>query len=116
MPVAVVTVAAGTTVLVHGGALAGAVFMNAMSGDDGGGGGDDSGGGGRRGRGRKEDLKQVDDVAREHKMTKEQRQEFGEFLESEKGADNGGTANSRGDFTYQELRRKAAEFIELFGR
>lgn len=118
MPVAVATVAAGTTVLVHGGALAGAVFMNAMSG--GGRGGDDgdggSGGGGRRGRGRKDDLKQVDSVAQKFKMTKEQRREFGDFLESEKATGNGGTANSRGDFTYQQLLDKAAEFMNLFGR
>lgn len=109
MPVAVVTVASGATIVVHGGALAGAVFMNAMSGGGG------EGGGRRSGGGRKEDLKQVDDVARESKMSKEQRRDFGEFLESEKAAGNGGTANDRGDFTYQELRRKAAEFLQLYG-
>ena len=111
MPVAVATIGAGVTVIVHGGALAGAVFMSAMSSGDGGG-----GGGGGKGRGSKNDLKQVDDVARESKMSKEQRQEFGEFLESEKAAGNGGTANDRGDFTYKELRVKAAEFLQLFGR
>jgi hypothetical protein len=112
MPVAVTTVAAGATVVVHGGVLASAVFMSAMSG------GEDDGGGGGRGRssGSKDDLKQVDDVAREKKMTEQQRQEFGEFLEAEKAAGNGGTKNDRGDFTYQELRRKAAEFLELYGR
>ncbi|PZS26382.1 MAG: hypothetical protein DLM58_20835 [Pseudonocardiales bacterium] len=73
------------------------------------------GGGGRKGGGRKDDLKQVDDIAREFKMSKEQRQEFGEFLESEKAANNGGTKNNRGDFTYAELRKKAAEFLSLFG-
>lgn len=106
MPIAVVTVAAGASVIVHGGALAGAVFMSATTG----GGGD---GGGRR---RKDDLKQVDDVAKEFRMSKEQRESFGEFLEAEKGAGNGGSANSRGDFTYRELRAKAAEFLELYGR
>ena len=55
-------------------------------------------------------------MARESKMSKEQRQEFGEFLESEKAAGNGGTANDRGDFTYKELKMKAAEFLQLFGR
>ncbi len=39
MPVGVATVAAGTTVLVHGGALAGAVFMSATGSGGGGGGG-----------------------------------------------------------------------------
>ena len=109
MPVAVVTVASGATIVVHGGALAGAVFMSAMSG------GGREGGGGGRGGGRKEDLKQVDDVAREFEMSKERRRDFGEFLESEKAAGNGGSANDRGDFTYQELRTKAAEFLQLYG-
>jgi len=111
MPVAVATVGAGTAILVHGGALTSAVFMSAMgeSGDG------NDGGGGRKGGGRKDDLKQVDDIAREFKMSKEQRQEFGEFLESEKAANNGGTKNNRGDFTYAELRKKAAEFLSLFG-
>lgn len=107
MPVAVVTIAAGTTIVVHGGALAGAVFMSAAGGG--------SGGGGGGGRGRKEDLKQVDDVAKEFKMSTEQRYEFGEFLEGEKAAGNGGTKNSRGDFTYQELRVKAQEFVAAGG-
>jgi hypothetical protein len=110
MPVAVVTVAAGATIVVHGGVLAGAVFMSAMSGGGG------EGGGGGRGGGRKEDLKQVDDVAKEFGMSKEKRRDFGEFLESEKDAGNGGTANDRGDFTYQELRKKAAEFLEFYGK
>lgn len=66
-------------------------------------------GGGKKGR--KGDLEQVDAVAKEFKMTEEQRQDFGEFLESEKAAGNGGTANSRGDFTYKELRQKAADFM-----
>lgn len=39
MPVAVATVGAGTTVFIHGGALAGAVFMSAAGGGGGGGGG-----------------------------------------------------------------------------
>ncbi len=104
MPVAAVTTAAGAAIVVHGGVLAGAVFMSAMSG-----GGGEGGGGGRRGR--KEDLKQVDDVADEFDMSDEQRREFGVFLEDEKAAGNGGTANDRGDFTYQELRKMAAEFM-----
>ncbi len=108
MPVAVVTVAAGTAIVVHGGVLAGAVFMNAMSG-----GGGEGGGGGWRGG--KRDIKQVDDVAKEFKMDKEQREDFGEFLESEKHAGNGGTGDE-GDFTYQELRKKAAEFLKLDGQ
>ena len=50
-------------------------------------------------------------VAREFGMSAEARREFGDFLEAEKAAGNGGTLNERGDFTYQELRQKAAEFL-----
>ena len=96
--------------IVHG-ALAGAVFMSPYR-DRGGGGG----GGGRRGKGRKGDLKQVDDVAKEFRMTPEERLEFGDWIEAEKAAGNGGTANDRGDFTYRELREKAAEFMGGLGK
>ena len=105
-PVGLAAIAAGTTVMVHGGALAGAVFMSPVRGGSGG------GGGGRRGKGGKGDIKQVDDVAKEVGMKPEERQEFGDWLEAEKAAGNGGTANDRGDFTYRELRQKAAEFME----
>ncbi len=50
-------------------------------------------------------------VAREVGMSAEARREFGDFLEAEKAAGNGGILNERGDFTYQELRQKAAEFL-----
>lgn len=110
-PVGIAAIAAGATVMIHGGALAGAVFMSPIR-DRGGGGGS---GGGRRGKGGKGDIKQVDDVAKEFKMTREQRQEFGDWIEAEKASGNGGTANERGDFTYRELRDKAREFMEMFG-
>ena len=62
--------------------------------------------------GRKRDLKQVDAVAKEFKMGGELRIAFGLFLEEEKRKVYGGTLNRRGDFTYQELRQKAQEFLE----
>ena len=46
-------------------------------------------------------------------MTEEERREFGDFLEDEKAAGNGGTKNKRGDFTYLELRQKAIDFLGL---
>lgn len=46
-------------------------------------------------------------------MRSEERREFGEFLEDEKAIGNRGTKNERGDFTYQELRQKAREFLGL---
>lgn len=57
------------------------------------------------------DIAQVDEVAREFDMNREQRFEFGDFLEDEKAAGNGGTKNRRGDFTMPELRDKAREFL-----
>ncbi|MBE9240625.1 hypothetical protein [Synechocystis salina] len=51
----------------------------------------------------KDDIKQVNDVAKEFNMTKVQRKEFGRFLERQKELNLGETKNKRGDFTYQEL-------------
>ena len=39
-------------------------------------------------------------------------QVVGLFLEEEKKNGYGGTLNRRGDFTYEELRQKAQEFLE----
>jgi hypothetical protein len=85
-----------------------------MSRGGGKGGGKDTGkrGGRGGGKGRKRDIKQVDDVAKEFRMTPEQRRDFGDFLEAEKAAGHGGTLE-RGDFTFQELRAKATEFLGI---
>lgn len=53
-------------------------------------------------------------VSREFNMTEEERRDFGDFLEAEKLAGNGGTKNERGDFTYQELKQKARIFLGLY--
>lgn len=45
-------------------------------------------------------------------MNRRRRFERGDFLEDEKAAGNGGTKNSRGDFTMHELRAKAREFLD----
>ena len=60
---------------------------------------------------KKKDIQQVEAVAREFNMTEEERRDFGDFLEEEKAVGNGGTKNERGDFTYQELRQKARDFL-----
>ena len=52
-------------------------------------------------------------VAREFNMTEEERRDFGDFLEEEKAVGNAGAKNERGDFTYQELRQRAYEFLGL---
>lgn len=62
--------------------------------------------------GRKRDIKQINAIAREFKMGGELRIAFGLFIEEEKKNGYGGTLNSRGDFTYEELRQKAQEFLE----
>lgn len=61
----------------------------------------------------KKDIQQLEAVAREFDMTDEERRDFGDFIEEEKEAGNGGSKNERGDFTYQELRQKAREFLGL---
>ena len=62
---------------------------------------------------KKKDIQQVKAVAHEFNMTEEERRDFGDFLEEEKAVGNGGTKNERGDFTYQELRQKARNFLGL---
>ncbi|MEA5560577.1 hypothetical protein VB692_05190 [Planktothrix agardhii UHCC 0887] len=62
--------------------------------------------------GKKPDLGQVDAIAREFRMGDELRRDFGSFIEEEKKNGYGGTLNRKGDFTYQELRQKAQEFLE----
>ena len=62
--------------------------------------------------GKKDDIKQIDAIAREFCMSPTLRKTFGLLLEEEKRNGYGGTLNNRGDFTYQELRQKAKEFLE----
>lgn len=61
----------------------------------------------------KEDIKQINAIAQEFKMTTPNRKRFGKFIEQEKAAGCGGTKNDRGDFTYQELRQMAREFLGI---
>ncbi|RUS97000.1 hypothetical protein DSM106972_085500 [Dulcicalothrix desertica PCC 7102] len=61
----------------------------------------------------KKDIQQLEAVAREFDMTEEERRDFGDFIEEEKESGNVGTKHERGDFTYQELRQKAREFLGL---
>jgi hypothetical protein len=63
--------------------------------------------------GRKHDLRQVDAVAREFKMAPETHLAFREYIHECKEAGHRGTANDRGDFTMDELRDLAREFLGL---
>lgn len=57
---------------------------------------------------RKHDLRQVDAIARRYGLD---RDEFGAYLEECKAHGDRGTANPRGDFTWDELEQKAREFL-----
>jgi RHS repeat-associated protein len=59
----------------------------------------------------KSDIKQVNDIARLFRMSEEERDEFGDFLEEEKRCGRGGSKNERGDFTWKELKEKARDFL-----
>ena len=58
------------------------------------------------------DLKQVDSVAKKLKMSKDERYDFGDYVESEKYHGEGGSANSKWDFTFKELLEKGRRFLE----
>lgn len=60
--------------------------------------------------GRKRDLGQVDAVAKEAGMTPEERRAFGAYIEECKGSGDYGSGPG-GDFTMEELREKAREFL-----
>ena len=57
--------------------------------------------------GRKRDIKQIDDIATRYKID---RHEFGDFIELTKVADPG-SANEKGDYTWDELCKKAEEYL-----
>lgn len=60
---------------------------------------------------RKQDIKDVERVAKQFGMDSEQRRDFGDYLEDCKNAGDCGTRNDRGDFTWAELEEKAREFL-----
>jgi phage terminase small subunit len=61
--------------------------------------------------GRKRDIRDVEKIARQFGMDPETRREFGDFLEECKRKGDPGTRNERGDFTWNELKEKAKEFL-----
>jgi len=56
--------------------------------------------------GNKKDIQQVEAVAKEFRMTEEERREFGDFLEYEKVTGNGGTKNERVPTVEQMFTRR----------
>jgi len=65
--------------------------------------------------GKKNDTKQINDIAKEFHMNPRQRKQFGKFIEEKKADRWHGSLNEKGDFTYAELHQKAKEFLDLFG-
>lgn len=64
-----------------------------------------------RGRGaNREDRKMVDSVAQSKGLDKEQRREFGKYIEKVKRLEGRGGADN---FTYEELLVLADEFLDL---
>lgn len=60
---------------------------------------------------RKADLRQVDSMCRQHHMTPDQERRFRRLLHELKAAGEFGTANERGDFTWDELDSLASEYM-----
>jgi hypothetical protein len=63
--------------------------------------------------GKKQDIKEVEAIARKYGMSPEQRRELGDYLEECKREGDGGTKNERGDYTWEEMDEKAREFLGL---
>jgi len=61
--------------------------------------------------GRKQDIREIDRIARQFGMDEEQRKEFGDYIEECKRSGDHGSKNERGDFTWSELEQKAHDFL-----
>jgi hypothetical protein len=61
---------------------------------------------------KKRDLKEINGAVRRHGI--KDRRDFGDFIEEEKY--DPGTKNERGDYTREELDRKAEEYKEQGGK
>ncbi|MGP0069520.1 MAG: hypothetical protein ACLQGP_38720 [Isosphaeraceae bacterium] len=59
--------------------------------------------------GKKRDIRQIEGIAREFQMDPQDGRDFGKYVEDCKSRGDKGTGKD-GDFTYEELRRKAREF------
>jgi hypothetical protein len=62
---------------------------------------------------RKKDLRRVDAICKEFDMDAETAFDFRDYLHECKESGDYGTSNERGDFTREELRDKAREFLGL---
>ena len=62
---------------------------------------------------RKPDIQRVKKVAIKFGMSEDDYRLFGDYLEDCKRAGDVGSANQRGDFTWDELEDRAREFLEI---
>ena len=58
----------------------------------------------------KDDIRQVEAIARKHQMTADERRLFGDYIHQQKLSGRRGSAKN-GDFTYRELDELAREFL-----
>ncbi len=63
--------------------------------------------------GRKRDNQQFRDACNHLEMTPEDRNRFSDYIHDLKECGEKGTANSRGDFTWDELIRHGRDFLEM---
>lgn len=61
--------------------------------------------------GKKADIREIEEIARQFGMDEEERRDFGDYVEECKCSGDRGTKNDRGDFTWPELEQKAREFL-----
>ena len=62
--------------------------------------------------GKKQDIREIEEIARQFGMDEEERRDFGDYVEECKHSGDRGSKNERGDFTWAELEQKAREFLD----
>ena len=62
---------------------------------------------------RKDDLRQINEIAQAFGMTATERRDFGNYLEDCKADGDLGSKNERGDFSWGELEQKARDFLRF---
>ena len=63
-------------------------------------------------RSMKDDIKQFRDACLHLGMTAAERNDFGDYIHDLKASGDGGSANGRGDFTWDELLERGREYLE----
>jgi hypothetical protein len=61
--------------------------------------------------GRKQDIRELEAIAKKFGMDSNTRREFGDYIEECKRSGERGSRNDRGDYTWAELEQKARAFL-----